>query len=77
MDTMICGQKDETATRFMQSLMRHGGVADRHNLGPQMSQRENSARQFCKRKGWVTYKGGYWRITDAGCVAFGWTRPSA
>lgn len=63
--------------RFMKELMSWGGVADRHNLGPQTSQSENSARQYCKRKGWVTYEGGYWRITDAGCAAFDWRRPKA
>lgn len=60
---------------FMKELMRWGGVADRFNLGPQTSQAENAARQYCKRKGWVTFEGDYWRITDAGCTAFNWTRP--
>jgi hypothetical protein len=60
---------------FMQALMHWGGVADRNNLGPQTSQEENAARQFCKRRGWVVFEGGYWRITDAGCAAFGWERP--
>lgn len=61
--------------KFMRKLMDWGGVADRFNLGPQISQAENAARQYCKRKGWVIFEGGYWRITDAGCAAFNWTRP--
>jgi hypothetical protein len=41
-------------------------VATPQNLGPQTSQDENRARQKCKRKGLVTYEGGYWRTTDLG-----------
>jgi hypothetical protein len=63
------------AEKFMRNVMRWGGVADRFNLGPQTSQKENSARQFCKRHGWVIFDGGYWRITDSGCKRFGWERP--
>lgn len=61
--------------KFMLELMRWGGAADRFNLGPQTSQAENAARQYCKRKGWVTFENGYWHITDAGCAAFDWKRP--
>jgi hypothetical protein len=61
--------------QFMRRLMEWGGVADRFDLGPQTSQAENAARQWCKRKGWVTFEDGYWRITDAGCAAFDWERP--
>lgn len=51
---------------FLRELWRWGGVASSRDLGPQTSQRENSARQTCKRRGWVTYEGGYWRLTDFG-----------
>lgn len=61
--------------KFMRILMRWGGVAGRHNLAPQITQIENAARQFCKRKGWVIFESGYWRITDAGCAEFDWRRP--
>jgi hypothetical protein len=60
---------------FMHRLKEWGGAADRWNLGPQTSQAENAARQYCKRKGWVIFEGGYWRITQAGWEAFGWTPP--
>jgi hypothetical protein len=64
------------AAKFMLKLMEWGGVADRWNLGPQTSQQQNSARQYCKRHGWVVFEGGYWRIMDAGCAAFKWERPA-
>lgn len=57
---------------FLRELMRWGGIASATNLGPQTRQAENSARQTCKRRGYVTYDGGsngYWRITDAGRAA--------
>jgi len=57
---------------FLRELVRWGGIASATNLGPQTRQAENSARQTCKRRGYVTYDGGnngYWRITDAGIVA--------
>jgi hypothetical protein len=67
-------RQTERAT-FMRRLMEWGGVADPSNLGPQTSQAANAARQFCKRHGWVTFEGGYWRITDLGCAVFNWQRP--
>lgn len=51
---------------FLLSLVRWGGSASARDLGPQTSKTDNSARQICKRRGWVTYGGGYWRLTDAG-----------
>jgi hypothetical protein len=63
-------------SEFMVKLKDWGGVADRFNLGPQTSQEENSARQYCKRKGWVSFEGGYWRITPAGWAYFGWQPPA-
>lgn len=53
---------------FLRDLMRWQGVASSQDLAPQMSQADNSARQTCKRRGWVTFDGpgGYWRITDLG-----------
>ena len=52
--------------KFMRDLAKWQGVASSQDLGPQTQQIENSARQTCKRRGWVTFEGGYWRITDAG-----------
>ena len=49
--------------KFMRALARWQGVASTQDLGPQMDQSENSARQACKRRGWVTFKGGYWHMT--------------
>lgn len=63
------------AYRFLRKLADWDGCADRWNLGPQTSQAENSARQYCKRHGWATFEGGYWRLTDAGCAQINWTRP--
>jgi hypothetical protein len=70
-------EQEIARTKFMHELMGWGGVADRMNLGPQTAQVENSARQYCKRKGWVIFEGGYWRITDAGCEAWNWQRPQS
>lgn len=51
---------------FLKDLLRWTGAATAQELGPQICQQDNSARQACKRKGWVTYERPYWRITDAG-----------
>ncbi len=53
---------------FLRKLMSWQGVASPQELGPQISQSDNSVRQTCKARGWVTFErsDGYWRITDAG-----------
>ncbi len=53
---------------FLRALMNWQGVASPQDLGPQTTQGQNSARQTCKNRGWVTFD-GYWRITDAGKLA--------
>jgi coproporphyrinogen III oxidase-like Fe-S oxidoreductase len=55
---------------FLAALLRWQGVASSKELGPQTSQVENSARQTCKRRGWVTFDKFYWRITDDGRAAY-------
>jgi hypothetical protein len=54
---------------FMRELAKWQHIASPRDLGPQTSQEENSARQFCKRQGWVTFDGHYWRTTDKGRAA--------
>ena len=54
--------------KFLRALSRWQGVASPQDLAPQMSQEENSARQRCKRRGWATFSGGYWRLTDEGRI---------
>jgi hypothetical protein len=57
----------EVQRRFLRELVKWGGVATPREIGPQTSQEQNSARQTCKRRQWVTFeRGGYWRITEAG-----------
>jgi hypothetical protein len=51
---------------FMENLRRWQGAATSQELGPQISQADNSARQACKRRGWVTYDKHYWRLTYEG-----------
>jgi len=51
---------------FLRLLRRWEGAATSQELGPQMSQDENRARQKCKRRGLVTFGGGYWRLTELG-----------
>lgn len=51
---------------FLRDLKRWGGVATTGELAPQTCQADNSARQTCKRRGWVTFDRYYWRLTDAG-----------
>lgn len=63
--SQVRGKLTEAQAKFLRELLRWEGVASPQNLGPQISQQENSARQTCKRRGWVTFSGGYWRITDA------------
>jgi hypothetical protein len=57
---------DDGCLRFLRSLARWQHIASPQDLGPQISQDENRARQRCKRNGLVTYEGGYWRTTDLG-----------
>jgi Mn-dependent DtxR family transcriptional regulator len=52
--------------QFLRELAEWQGVASPRDLGSQTQQSENSARQACKRRGWVTFYGGYWRLTDDG-----------
>lgn len=56
----------DNAAKFLQQLSAWQGIASPQELGPQTSQSENSARQLCKRRGLVTYRDGYWRLTDSG-----------
>lgn len=55
---------------FLASLLEWTGAATTEELSPQISQKENSARQSCKRKGWVTFDRPYWRITFDGRQAY-------
>lgn len=52
--------------KFLRSILQWDGAATPREIGPQTSQEENSTRQTCKRRGWVTFDRYYWRITDAG-----------
>ncbi len=54
---------------FLACLVDWTGAATPTELSPQISNKENSARQSCKRKGWVTFDRHYWRITDSGRAA--------
>lgn len=60
------GEATTADKAFLRLLLQWTGAATPQELGPQISQAENSLRQRCKRRGWVVYQGGYWRITDAG-----------
>lgn len=61
----------EAQEKFLRELLRWQGVASSQDLGAQISRQDNSARQTCKRRGWVTFErsDGYWRITPAGRAA--------
>ena len=52
--------------KFLRAVLSWDGAATPQELGPQISQEDNSVRQTCKRRGWVTFDRYYWRITDAG-----------
>jgi hypothetical protein len=56
--------------KFLCDLVQCGGVASPRNIGPQMSQAQNSARQRCKRNGLVIFEKGYWLLTNKGREAF-------
>lgn len=62
----LASQLDDDDFRFMRELAKWQHVASPQDLGPQMHQAQNKARQKCKRKGLVTFEGGYWRTTDLG-----------
>jgi hypothetical protein len=60
-------QMSENEKMFLQALLQWQGVATTRDIkdagGP-------TARQYCKRKGWVEFDRYYWRITEAGRVAY-------
>jgi hypothetical protein len=62
----IGSQLDDGDFRFLRELAKWGHCASPQDLGPQMHQDQNRARQKCKRKGLVSFEGGYWRTTDLG-----------
>lgn len=67
--TIVHSQRDVLAAaqkEFLRKLARWDGIASSRDLGPQISQKDNSVRQSCKRRGFVTFDGHYWRITMAG-----------
>jgi len=55
--------------KFLRAILKWDGAATPQEIGPQVSQQENSTRQTCKRRGWVTFDRYYWRITPAGRAA--------
>lgn len=55
--------------KFLLELRCWNGVATTRELGPQLCQQQNSARQWCRRKGLVAFEGGCWLLTEAGRAA--------
>lgn len=55
--------------RFFQAISDYSGAATPQEC-PLSSRAQDRARQQAKRLGWVTFEGGYWRLTDAGKAAF-------
>lgn len=57
----------ENERMFLKALLEWNGVATTRDIrdagGP-------SARQYCRRKGWVEFDRYYWRITDSGRTAY-------
>lgn len=53
---------------FLLALKRRGGVVGVRNLPPQVTQAENSARQWCKRNGYAKFEGSEWRLTEKGLL---------
>jgi hypothetical protein len=63
--------------KFLRAILQWDGAATPQEIGPQVSQEENSTRQTCKRRGWVTFDRHYWRITDAGRAALSISAPES
>ncbi len=52
---------------FLRLLARWQGVATTKELHHHAGTLDpGSVRQSCKRRGWVTFDGSYWRMTDIG-----------
>jgi hypothetical protein len=62
----LATQLDDDDFRFLRELAKWEHIASPRELGPQIHQAQNKARQKCKRKGIVTFESGYWRTTDIG-----------
>ena len=70
LDVTLGGQ----AIAFLRRLARHDGVCSREQLRP-ADREEDKARQQCRRRGYVQYSGGYWRLTEAGKSALARLKP--
>jgi hypothetical protein len=55
---------------FLNRLIQYGGAAATRVELPPANRGQDKARQAAKRKGWVSFKDGYWRITDLGREAW-------
>lgn len=55
---------------FLRRLRVWQGVATHENLGVAGNKNETRICTRCKHKGFVTYDGGYWRITDLGNATY-------
>ncbi|MGY3581993.1 hypothetical protein ACVIGB_001084 [Bradyrhizobium sp. USDA 4341] len=64
-------QLSENEKLFLRALLQWEGVATTRDIkdagGP-------TARQYCKRKGWVEFDRYYWRITEQGRAAYAATQ---
>jgi hypothetical protein len=54
------------ARRFLQELADKGGSVPVRKLSCQISQKENSARQFCRRNRLASYSKRVWTLWDNG-----------
>lgn len=50
-------------SKLLREIIKWHGAATPREIG---LQEDKSTRQTCKRRGWVTFDGYYWRITEAG-----------
>lgn len=67
--TQLSKEEASEMKQFLDTLLQYEGTATSREC-PLASRAQDRVRRKAKRLGWVTYEGGYWRITDAGRAAF-------
>jgi hypothetical protein len=67
--TQLEGEDAREMRSFLHTIDFHYEGAATSSECPTATRAQDRVRKMAKRRAWVTYEGGYWRITDAGRAA--------
>lgn len=66
--TRLNGDDTHQVRIFFNAIKAYGGAASPQEC-PTATRAQDRVRRIAKKRGWVTFEGGYWRMTDAGAAA--------